>query len=208
MNSAPYRVRRAVLDDLAALRPMWQSLNLPVADLEKRLTEFQVAVDADGKVVGGIGFRMLNRQADIHSESFSDFALADTVRPLLWERVQTLSANHGMVRLWTREQAPFWKHQGLHPADADELRRLPPEWAGAGSGWLTLRLKDEDAIISLEKEFAMFMAAEKERTARAFRQARLIKYIATALAIVFALFVAAALFYLMRRNPDLLTPRR
>lgn len=204
MSSSPYRVRRATLDDLGALRPMWEAMRFPVAELEKRLTEFQVAEDDGGAVLGGIGFRISNRQAQIHSEAYSDFSVAESVRPLLWGRLQTLAANYGIVRFWTHEDAPFWKQHGLQPAVPDDMKRLPPEWQHASVRWMTLPLKSEEAILSVDKEFAMFMAAEKQRTARAHQHARLIKYVATGLAIVFALFVAGAIFYLLRHNPNLL----
>src|SRR5262245_24687114 len=109
MNTANYIVRRATLDDLDALRPIWETMRLPVEDLEKRLTEFQVAEAEDGRIVGTVGLQTVARHARIHGEAFADFAAADAVRPQFWERIQTLAINHGIVRLWTREEAPFWK---------------------------------------------------------------------------------------------------
>src|SRR5262245_48029320 len=102
MNTSNYRVRRATLDDLGALRPLWESMHLPVAELERRLIEFQVAEDSNGKIVGAIGFQSEGRYARIHSEAFSDFGSTDQVRPIFWERIQTLCTNHGIARLWTR----------------------------------------------------------------------------------------------------------
>jgi N-acetylglutamate synthase-like GNAT family acetyltransferase len=42
MKSANLRIRRATVDDLAALKDIWASMRLPPDELEKRLTEFQV----------------------------------------------------------------------------------------------------------------------------------------------------------------------
>jgi len=201
MNPSSYRVRRATLDDLATLRPIWETMRLPVHDLEKRLTEFQVAVDDAGRIVGAIGFQMAERQARIHSEAFLDFAAADPVRALFWERLQVLMLNHGIVRIWTQEQAPFWKQHGLNPAPPDALKKLPPAWSQSSDAWLTLKLKDEEAIVSLEKELALFMEAEKLRTARAFQQARMLKFIATLLAVAFAIFVVFAVVFMLRKSP-------
>ena len=208
MSSGHFRVRRATLDDLDVLRPMWDSMRFPVSDLERRLTEFQVAEDADGRVVGTLGFQISERHARVHSEAYSDFAAADTARPLFWERLKALSMNHGIARLWTQETVPFWKQNGFLPANAEALKKLPAAWKDETGGWLTLPLKNEESIISLEKELAMFMAAEKQRTDRAFQHARTLKMIATALAVIFAIFVAGALFYLVRKNPGLLIPHR
>jgi hypothetical protein len=203
MNSAQYRVRRATLDDLHALRPLWESMRFPVADLERRLTEFQVGETADGRVLGAVGFQISGRHARIHSEAYADFAEADPMRPLLWDRLHALAKNQGVARLWTQEGAPFWTRCGLRRADAEAFKKLPPEWRQETGAWLTLQLKDEDVIVSLEKELAMFMQAEKQRTARAFQQARALKFIATLAAIILAIFVAVAVIYMLRKNPGL-----
>lgn len=208
MTQPNYRVRRATLDDLTTMRRLWESMRFPPQDLEKRITEFQVVEDAEGKVTGAVGFQIAGRHGRIHSEAYADFAMADSARPLVWERLQSLIRNHGVVRIWTREEAPFWKQNGFQPANSDLLKKLPQEWADGSVGWLTLQLKDEEAIVSMEKELAMYMEAERNRTARTFQKARLIKTIATFIAIVFALFIVGAIIFLLRKNPHLLAPRR
>ena len=52
-------------------------MGFPVADLARRVTEFQVAEDAEGRLVGAAGLQVAERQGLIHSEVFEDFALAD-----------------------------------------------------------------------------------------------------------------------------------
>ena len=194
------RVRRATVDDLGVLRPIWQSMRLNAEELEPRLTEFQIVTDAAGTVLGGIGFQISERYANLHSEAFSDFAIADAARPLLWDRMKALALNHGIVRLWTSENAPFWKQSGFMPAEPDVLKKLPAQWSAQGGEWLTAPLKDEVTIVSMEKELALFMEAEKRRTARAFSQAQTMKKIATVVAFIFALFVGAAVMFLIRKN--------
>lgn len=207
MSSSQFLVRRATLDDLSALRPMWESMRFSVEDLEKRLTEFQVAETPDGRIAGVLGFRMMQGQGLVHSEAFTDFSIADSVRPLIWERFRTLSSNHGVFRLWTQEGAPFWSRNGFQPANTEALKKLPEPWRDAKGKWLTLQLKNEDAIASLDKELAMFMEAEKQRTARAFQHARMLKFIATLMAFIFAVFVIGAIIYMTRKNPALIGPR-
>jgi N-acetylglutamate synthase-like GNAT family acetyltransferase len=204
MTPANFRVRRATVDDLDTLRLMWESMRLETAELERRLTEFQIAENAEGRVVGVVGFQIAERHACIHSEAFSDFALAETVRPLIWERMKALALNHGIARLWTREHIPFWKQNGFLPANNETLKKLPAAWNDPAGEWLTLPLKNEDSIVSLEKELAMFMAAEKQRTSLTFKHAHTLKILATALAVMFAIFVGGALFYLLKKNPGLL----
>jgi hypothetical protein len=65
-----------------------------------------------------------------------------------------------------------------------------------------LQLKSEEAFASAEKEIERLLRAEKARTARALRRATLLKNLATAVAITLALFVGAALVYLLRRSPS------
>ena len=55
-----------------------------------------------------------------------------------------------------------------------------------------------------DKEFALFMQAEKQRTNRAFQQARIIKNIATLIAVVVFILVLAGAFWMIMKNPNLL----
>ncbi len=174
-------------------------------DLAKRITEFQVAEGADGKIVGAVGLQIAERQGQLHSEAYSDFALADQLRPMLWERLNAVASNHGLWRLWTREQSPFWVRCGLAKADAETLAKLPALWRDQPGAWLTLKLKEDiEKVISLDKEFALFMASEKERTERAFQHAKMLKMIATLIAFALLAVILVGAIFLFRRNPSLL----
>jgi len=205
MALSNYRVRRATLDDIGQLMTLWQSMHLPADDLAKRITEFQLAESADQKILGAVGLQITERQGRLHSEGFIDFALADELRPALWERLQSVATNHGLVRLWTAEQAPFWSRCGLTKADAESLEKLPAAWRQIKGQWLTLKLKEDiEEVISADKEFALFMEAERQRTQRAFQQARFLKLIATLVALAVLFMVMVGAFYVLRRNPQLL----
>jgi N-acetylglutamate synthase-like GNAT family acetyltransferase len=205
MSQSNYRVRRATLDDVGPLVDLWKSMHFGVEDLARRVTEFQVAENAEGKLAGAVGLQMSGRHGRIHSEGFVDFALADQLRPVLWDRLQAVAANHGLARFWTQEQAPFWSHCGLVKAEGEVMEKLPVPWRCGSSNWLTLKLKDDiDEVISADKEFAMFMEAEKQRTARALQQARVLKAVAVVIALAVLGLVMAAMFLLLRRNPHLL----
>lgn len=208
MNPSDYQVRRATLDDIGALKLLWESMRYPASDLERRLTEFQVIEGLDGRILGALGFQIAERQACIHSEAFTDFSIADSVRPVFLKRIQSLAMNHGVLRLWTREQAPFWAHFGFQPAGAAALQKLPSTWDRGAPDWLTFQMKDEEAIASVDKEFAMFVAAEKARTAQAFAQAKKLKMIATIFVCIVALgaVAAAAYIYFMKRGSGSSTP--
>ena len=205
LSSANYRVRRATLDDIGQLTSLWQSMNLSPEDLGKRITEFQVVEEAEGKLVGALGLQIAERHGLLHSEAYTDFALTDSLRPLLWERVQAVAINHGLLRLWTQEQAPFWTHCGLVRANEETVSKLPASWQGRPGNWLSLKLKEEvQAVLSADKEFAVFMASEKERTQRAFQQARVVKFIATLIALALLGLVIVGGVVVFRHNPSLL----
>jgi N-acetylglutamate synthase-like GNAT family acetyltransferase len=205
MSGSKYRVRRATLDDIGQLTALWKSMDFPADELAKRVTEFQVADSGDGKVLGSLGLQIADRQGRIHSEAFSDFALAEQLRPLLWDRVYSVATNHGLLRLWTQEQAPFWNHCGLLTADAAALEKLPAPWRSQGANWLTLKLKEDiEAVVSLDKEFALFMESEKQRTERAFQHARILKAIAMLVALGVLVLVLIAGFYIVKHNPNIL----
>jgi hypothetical protein len=201
MSHSEYRVRRATVDDLTGLVAMWEAMRLPVAELERRLTEFQLAETAEGELVGTLGMEISGRHGRLHSEAFSDFALADALRHQLWERMQALATNYGLVRIWTRETAPFWCHSGLHPASPAEMKKLPEAWSPPSDGWWTIELRDEEVIeASLETEFARLREAAKEETNRVVRRVKLLKYGATFLAIVLAIIVIVLCFILLHNR--------
>ncbi len=209
MTSPKYQVRRATLDDVGALTALWKLMGYAVDDLARRITEFQVVATADGEVVGALGIQIAERQGLIHSETFSDFSLADAARPLLWDRVSSVAANHGLLRLWTREQAPFWGQCGLAAPDAETLQKLPAAWRGTAAPWLTLKLKDDlQQIISADKEFLLFMESEKQRSQRALQQAKILKFLATLLAFALLGVVLVGAYYVFRKNPTLLHRQR
>jgi N-acetylglutamate synthase-like GNAT family acetyltransferase len=203
VNPPSLRIRRATTDDLPHLKSVWVAMNLPSDELEKRLTEFQVVEDATGNFLGAIGFTASGTHALLHNEGFHDFSVADAARNLFWERVQILAANHTVFRLWTQERSPFWKSFGFQPPDAETLARLPAAWRNEYDGaWLTLQLKDEQAIATaLGTDFAGFMDEEKRRTEQVREKAQTMRNIVTLIAFgIAALTFALAIYLLVHRR--------
>jgi len=200
------RVRRATIEDLAVLREIWISMRLPSDDLEKRLKEFQVA-ETGGEVVGAVGIQFSGQYALLHSEGYSDFSFADAARQLFWDRLQTLAANHGVFRIWTQENSPFWLRWGFQPANDDILERLPAQWRNNPAPWFTLELKNEDAVAeALESKFAGFMESEKQQTARVTGQAKTLKTIIIIAGFaVFALCMGFIVYLFMHGRISLLS---
>jgi N-acetylglutamate synthase-like GNAT family acetyltransferase len=200
---ANLRVRRATVEDLAALRGIWESMRLPADEFEKTLKEFQVTEDAAGNIVGVIGIRCLGQYALIYGEGFSDFSHADVARELFLDRLQTLAANHGVFRVWTAERSPFWTRWGFQPAGAELLSRLPEQWKSPGAQWLTLQLKDEDAVAeALKTRFGNFMESEKQETERVRGRAKTLQTVITIIGFgIFFLCVGVVVYLLKHRNP-------
>jgi N-acetylglutamate synthase-like GNAT family acetyltransferase len=204
MNPTQLSVRRATVDDLAALKKIWETMRFPADDLEKRLTEFQIAENSAGEIIGAIGVHVVRQHALLHSEGYADFSLADAARNLFWIRIQTLASNHGVFRLWTQERSPFWKSFGFQPPTAEAMPRLPSEWKNEfDGGWLTFQLKDEATITAaLDKEFAQFMAAEKRDTDRVAEQARAFKTILTVIGFAIGILsFGVAIYLFVHHNP-------
>jgi N-acetylglutamate synthase-like GNAT family acetyltransferase len=200
MSLPNLRIRRATTDDFQSLKSLWNSMRLPAGELEKRLTEFQVIETADGQIVGAIGVQIIGQHALLHSEGYTDFAVADAARQLFWERIQTIAAHHGVFRLWTQENSPFWVRWGFQPATMELLERLPGEWKRSEGKWLTLQLKNEEAIAALDKELEAFRESEKKRTAETLDQARTMTTTITIIAFVVGIVLIGVAFYLFMRR--------
>jgi N-acetylglutamate synthase-like GNAT family acetyltransferase len=204
MSPSNLRIRRATMDDLHSLQSLWNSMRFPTEELERRLTEFQVVETADGQMAGAIGFQIVRQHALLHSEGYADFSLADVARPLFWERLQTIAAHNGVFRLWTQENAPFWSRWGFQPAGTEILERLPAEWKRSGDKWLTVQIKDEEAIATAEKELAVFRESEKKHSAEVMDQARTLTTTITVIAfIVGFVLIGLAVYLFVRRGLSL-----
>jgi N-acetylglutamate synthase-like GNAT family acetyltransferase len=198
MNPPSFQARRATLDDLPGLRSLWQVEQLD-AELEKRVGEFQVVLDAQGQIVGAMALQVDGLHGKLHSEAFKDFGLADMLRPMLWERIQTVSKNRGLVRLWTLESTLFWRGLDFQAPTPDLLEKFPARLGDPAAAWLTLKLKDELlANLTPEQEFKLFKDAAQAEAEETMRQARILKGIALALAIAFLVIVGVVGFYLIR----------
>jgi len=204
MSLPNLRIRRATTDDFRSLQALWNSMRFPADELEKRLTEFQVVEAADGQIAGAIGLQIIGHHALLHSEGYTDFSVADAARQLFWERIQTIATHHGVFRLWTQENSPFWVRWGFQPATIGLLDRLPVEWKRFGEKWLTIQLKDEEAMATLEKELETFRELGKKQVVEAMEQARTMTTAITIIAFAVGIaLICIAIFMLARRGLSL-----
>lgn len=190
MTLPTLQVRRATIEDVSKLVPLWTAENLPSAGLEKRFKEFQLVHDESGRIMAALGIMVLGQEAVIHSEVVADAARADEMRAMLWERVQSVVKNHGVVRIWTQLIHPFWTQHGFQEASLELAAQRPGAFEGTSQVWQYLQLRDLAAIATnVDKEFALFKESERESTERLFRRARVMKMIAGVIAIAVLLLV-------------------
>jgi N-acetylglutamate synthase-like GNAT family acetyltransferase len=203
-NEIPrFQLRRATLEDLPELKRLWQEARLPTSDLEKRFTEFQVALDAENRMAACMGLQMAREQGFIHSEVFQDPMLGPELRPLLWQRILAVARNNGLLRLWTLPTTSFYREQGMVDVDEAMRAKLPEEFGNGKADWVMLKLKEESqSAVSIEKEFEVFAEAQRAESERVMSQAkalRFVSYILLLLALM-ALGVLAVIFGRLRRK--------
>ncbi len=63
-----------------------------------------------------------------------------------------------------------------------------------------------ETVLSLDKEFALFMQSEKQRTEQVFQRARMLKNLVTLISIALLIAVAIWAVRVFLRNPQLLHP--
>lgn len=193
MTTPSLTARRATIEDLQKLIPLWTREGLPAEELGKRFQEFQVVDGPGGELAGAIGLQLAGHEGRLHSEAFLHPEEAEATRARLWERVQTISKNHGLVRMWTQLDAPFWHQNGFGNPTPEIASKLPAAFAGNPAPWSFLQLRDEAAMgPSIEKEFAMFREMQKEETDRIFRHAKVMKLVAGI--VLVAVFVLLAIW--------------
>src|SRR5262249_16714198 len=83
MTTPNQQVRRATVEDLQKLMPLWQRENLPAQDLEKRFKEFQVVQGHGGELLGAVGLQIAGAEGCLHSEVFAHHEQADALRQQL-----------------------------------------------------------------------------------------------------------------------------
>jgi N-acetylglutamate synthase-like GNAT family acetyltransferase len=200
MPPADLTLRRATLDDLEALRGLWRECRQPEFELEKRFTEFQIAVDPHGWIVGALGVRAQGQHAEVHHLALRSGNQADGISSLLWERILDLANQFQAHRLWTRESGPFWTGLGFVPPDA-VLRELPPRFGHRSDAWLTLKLREDPLrLIAAEEQLEAFLELERLKTERLVRRGQILKLVATLFAAILLALSFGALFLLFRRR--------
>ena len=107
MTEQTFYFRRATLEDIDILRGLWQTALFPVQELEKRLTDFQIVEEMDGRLLGALGICVQGDEALVHHEAFTHPETEAAIREKLWNRLKVLFENQSAHRIWTCEKAEF-----------------------------------------------------------------------------------------------------
>jgi len=191
VDPSEYTARRATLDDLPTLKGLWEVNRLPVLELERHLTEFQVVARPDGVIVGALALRSRGTQGLLHSEAVYSPPLAAAIPAAAWPRLQILARNQGLTRLWMHgEPAPAWQACGFTRARPGDLQKLPPALASGPGPWATVALIDEAVVAEvIEKEVTAFQQEAQAEHERLRQQALWFKWLAGL--IIFGFFAGA-----------------
>lgn len=167
MDSPSYSARRATIEDLPALQGLWQNAGLPWDELEKFLTEFQVVPGEEGVLLGAIGMLVEGNHALLHSEALSTDD--DELRVALWHRIQIVARNQGVHRVWTQEDAPYWRASGFSAASATDIAASGTTFVDGGAGWSVFQLVDPSKAESLVQEQMAVWQASRAQEAEEFQ---------------------------------------
>lgn len=201
MASHGVTFRRATLDDLETLRGLWRECLLPEHELEKRFTEFQLAVDDHDWILGALALRFSGLHGLVHSLALRRADPDGTLHRQLWERILGLAQQHGAIRLWTRLHGQPWNQWGFAPPDPAQRRQVPPDFGQTGETWWTLKLRDEPLkLIAAEEQLEAYLELERSKTDLMIRRGRFLKIAATTFAAVLFALALAILVLVVRRG--------
>ena len=207
MTETGFVARRATVEDLPQLLPLWRLEHLQADDLEKRFTEFQVACDATGQIVAAVGLQISGAQACLHSEAIGAAEFSDLLRELLWKRLQVIIQNHALERMWTTLAATYWRTIGFDKATAEQLETLPPAFQPGAGEWLVITLRAANANAALEREFSQLKALQEQESQRMRERVRWAKRIALGITIVLVVLVLAWLAVILKVGPRIFQGR-
>ena len=203
MAEPEIRARRATVDDLPGLHALWQHAGLPWDQLERFVTEFILVPNDDGLPLASIGLQAEGDQGLVHSEAILPGQDEEALRAALWQRLQIIARNQGIVRLWTLEDAVFWTTR-FESAPDSVVRSLGATFADPTASWWICVLRDPERAQRLLDERMALWEAHRQSDAHQFsdtiariRQAAFIIIAGLVIAMMIGMVV-----YLVARRPD------
>jgi N-acetylglutamate synthase-like GNAT family acetyltransferase len=194
--------RRATADDLGALEFLWSQSGLPATELAEFLSEFHVVTDPDGQILHAIGLLVEGDQALLHSEALSapQFVEPDACRAAVWKRLRILTRNQGISRIWTQEDAEYWRVSGYQLISESQLPRDLPSFVQREAGWWMHQSPDAaQTDLLVQREFALWKTQREQESQILKQRVKLLWVVAFG---VFALALILILFFATKVRPE------
>jgi N-acetylglutamate synthase-like GNAT family acetyltransferase len=205
MEPAPLESRRATIEDLGALEILWSQSGLPATELGKFLTEFHVVTDSEGQILHAIGLLVEGDQALLHSEALSVPLPVepDVCRAAVWRRLRILARNQGISRIWTQEDAEYWRVSGYQAIPESQLPPELPSFVQREAGWWMHQSPDTaQADLMVQREFALWKT-QREQESQSFQQrVKAFRAVALGLFGLSLILLLGFLFYAAKLRPD------
>lgn len=172
MQSSSLESRRATVEDLGLLEILWTESGLPATELGRFLTEFQVVTDDAGRILHAIGLMVEGDQALLHSEALATTPDVDpdACRAALWKRLRIIARNQGISRIWTQEDAEYWRASGYQPVPMAQLPPELPSFVQREEGWWAYRSPDPTQADQLLKRELALWKTQREQETQSFQQ--------------------------------------
>lgn len=206
MEPPALSARRATVEDLPALQALWQQADLPWMELERFATEFQVVpAEVPGVLLAAIGLLVEGNDALLHTEAVADPELADELRVTLWNRVQIVARNQGVQRIWTQEDADYWRASGFSKPSPAMLGAATATFVDKSAEWQVFELLDPDkAKHMVDEQMAIWEAARAQEAEELQEKIRRFRTFAFGLAGLVTLGALGIFFYVILRHPEIL----
>jgi N-acetylglutamate synthase-like GNAT family acetyltransferase len=198
--------RRATVEDLPALQALWQQAGLPWLELERFVTEFQVVpAEGEGVLLAAIGLLVEENDALLHTEAIADPALADELRATLWRRVQIVARNQGVYRIWTQEDADYWRFSGFVKPSPAAVAETAATFVDKSADWQVCDLIDPDKAQQLVNEQMAIWEAKRMQESEALQgRIQSFRRFALGFAILVTLAALGMFFYIILLHPEIL----
>lgn len=201
MESPAYIARRATEEDLPALQGLWQAAGLPWEELETFVTEFQVVPGDEGLLLAAIGLMVESNEALLHSEAVRQNGDQDELRDALWRRIQIVARNQGVHRVWTQEDAEFWRFAGFLPSTPADFTRSTASFLQPGDGWSAFQLVDPSrANAVVEEQMAVWQATRQQEAEEFARKVKVFRTVAFLIFAVVLVLILGLLWAVMKTN--------
>ena len=196
--------RRATLADLPALQELWQRTGLPSLELERYVAEFQVVSgEGEQRLLAAIGLLVEGNEALLHTEAIADPELADELRAGLWRRVQIVARNQGVQRIWTQEDAEYWRTGGFGQPTPQELTGATASFVDSSAAWLVCPLgHPAKAGLHVNEQMAIWQTARSQETQEFQTRIRRFRNFALCVAALVTIAACALFLYVFLRHPE------